>query len=343
MKILHITDFHHRHDSRLFYSTARKISNGLVKNNYFVSEISERDSSRNLLNYRKIDNIIKKSIYNLNPDLIIIAHSSKISLETLQFIKKNNKHLKIIQWFVDSLTKKGPDFFHNSKTFIRYIEHLDHSFITTSLDVLDFDNKLKKKISYIPNPSDDSIDNLKLDQNNNQIFDLFFAMSHGQHRGILKKNFIDHREFFLKKIIDKNPNIIFDLYGFNKENPIWGNNFFNKLSQSKMALNLSRGRSVKYYSSDRISSLISNGITTFIDRKTELDDFFNDNEVVFYNNINDFSESLNFLKNNDKKRKEIGRNGRLKYKKYFNNKTVTRFMVEKTFNIKFSENYYWLK
>lgn len=343
MKILHITDFHYRHESRLFYSSARKISNGLIKNNYFVSEISERDNSRNLLNYRNIDNIIKKSVHNLNPDLIIIAHSSKISLETLQFIKKNNKHLKIIQWFVDSLTKNGPDFVHNCKTFMRYIEHLDHSFLTTAVDILNFDNKVKKKISYIPNPSDDSIDNLKLDQNNNQIFDLFFAMSHGQHRGILKKNFIDSREFFLRKIIDKNPNIIFDLYGLNKENPIWGNNFFNKLSLSKMALNLSRGRSAKYYSSDRISSLIPNGITTFIDRKTKLDDFFNDNEVVFYNNINDFSESLNFLKNNDKKRKEIGRNGRLKYKKYFNNKTVTRFMVEKTFNIKFSENYYWLK
>ena len=149
---------------------------------------------------------------------------------------------------------------------MRYIEHLDHSFLTTAVDILNFDNKVKKKISYIPNPSDDSIDNLKLDQNNNQIFDLFFAMSHGQHRGILKKNFIDSREFFLRKIIDKNPNIIFDLYGLNKENPIWGNNFFNKLSLSKMALNLSRGRSAKYYSSDRISSLIPNGITTFIDR-----------------------------------------------------------------------------
>ena len=43
MKILHITDFHYRHNSRLFYSTAKKINNGFIKNNNFVSEISERD------------------------------------------------------------------------------------------------------------------------------------------------------------------------------------------------------------------------------------------------------------------------------------------------------------
>jgi hypothetical protein len=44
MKILHVTDFHYRHNSRLFYSTARKLNNGFIKNNNYVSEISERDT-----------------------------------------------------------------------------------------------------------------------------------------------------------------------------------------------------------------------------------------------------------------------------------------------------------
>jgi spore maturation protein CgeB len=140
----------------------------------------------------------------------------------------------------------------------------------------------------------------------------------------------------------KIPNVVCDLYGLNKINPIWGDDYFKKLAQSKMALNLSRGKAVKYYSSDRISSLIPNGITTFIDIKTNLNNFFNDNEVVFYKNINDLAESINYLKINDKKRREIGRNGRIKYQKYFNNQLVTNFMVEKTFNLKFSQNYQWI-
>jgi spore maturation protein CgeB len=88
--------------------------------------------------------------------------------------------------------------------------------------------------------------------------------------------------------------------------------------------------------------LVLNGITTFVDIKTNLNCFFNDNEVVFYKNINDLAESINYFKANDKKRREIGRNGRIKYHKIFNNKLVTNFMTEKVFNLKFSKNYQWI-
>ena len=37
-----------------------------------------------------------------------------------------------------------------------------------------------------------------------------------------------------------------------------------------MALNLSRGKPIKYTSSNRIASLIGNGIYTFIDKKTQI-------------------------------------------------------------------------
>ena len=71
-----------------------------------------------------------------------------------------------------------------------------------------------------------------------------------------------------------------------------------------MGLNLSRTNSVKYYTSNRISSLIGNGLMTFIDIRTQLNDFFNDNEVVFYKNINDLVQKLNFYKNNENQRKK---------------------------------------
>jgi hypothetical protein len=84
-----------------------------------------------------------------------------------------------------------------------------------------------------------------------------------------------------------------------------------------MALNLSRGLPFKWYSSDRISSFIPNGITTFIDRATKLDDFFSDDEVVFYKNINELGNQIIELKNNDKKRRRIGEKGRIKYNNLF--------------------------
>ena len=41
----------------------------------------------------------------------------------------------------------------------------------------------------------------------------------------------------------------------NKAQPIWGDDFLNKISKSSMGLNLSRGSPVKYYSSDRLLNL----------------------------------------------------------------------------------------
>ena len=35
-------------------------------------------------------------------------------------------------------------------------------------------------------------------KNKNFVYDIFFAMSHGVHRGVLKKGKIDNREFFIQ-------------------------------------------------------------------------------------------------------------------------------------------------
>ncbi len=53
LKILHITDFHQRHSSRLYYSTARKVNNGFIRNNFYVNELSERDFEKKLLFFDK--------------------------------------------------------------------------------------------------------------------------------------------------------------------------------------------------------------------------------------------------------------------------------------------------
>ena len=61
-----------------------------------------------------------------------------------------------------------------------------------------------------------------------------------------------------------------------------------------MGLNLSRGLPTKYYSSNRIASLIGNGLMTFIDKRTNLNEIFNSKEVVFYGSIDDLSSKIRF-------------------------------------------------
>ena len=122
--------------------------------------------------------------------------------------------------------------------------------------------------------------------------DVFFALRHGVHRGKLKSGKEDDRIVFLDKLQKITPNVKFDLYGINNIQPIWADHYFKTISNAKMGLNLSRGDAIKYYSSDRITQIIGNGLVCLIDEKTEYRDFFSDKEMVFYKNINELSEKI---------------------------------------------------
>ena len=106
-----------------------------------------------------------------------------------------------------------------------------------------------------------------------------------------------------------------------------------------MGLNLSRGDPVKYYSSDRIAQLLGNGLLTFIDKKTEFNNFLNKNEIVTYDDINDLTKKILKYTNNDTLRRRISKKGRDKYFKYFNSTIIAEFIINKTYNI--DKKYYW--
>ena len=125
--------------------------------------------------------------------------------------------------------------------------------------------------------------------------------------------------------------------------PIWADQYFKNISNSKMGLNLSRGTPIKYYSSDRITQIIGNGLVTLIDEKTNYNDFFDKSEMVFYKNISDLSEKIERISADEKLRKSIGKKGKMKYMKHFNSTMVANFIINKTFNINNKTKYLWHK
>ena len=95
-----------------------------------------------------------------------------------------------------------------------------------------------------------------------------------------------------------------------------------------MGLNLSRGLPTKYYSSNRIASLMGNGLLTFVDIKTQFNEIFKSNELIFYENINDLSDKIKFYAKNDEVRKKIASNGKKKYFKLFNETNITKYILD---------------
>ena len=343
LKIIHITNFNRRFNGRLHYNTGMRLNNGFVRLGHNVLAISDRDivhenkKISDLNGKKSLQNIIIKNSTNFKADCIVLGHADAVTGKTLEIIKEKNKNIKICQWFLDPLGKKGPDYLKNNQRIFNIVNHMDATFLTTCPSVLP--TKINNSF-FIPNPSDPSFEILKNYENNCQN-DVFFAMSHGVHRGELKKGKFDKREIILNKVIKKSKDIIFDIYGMNNIQPIWGNDFIKAISNSSMAINLSRGEPVKYYSSDRIAQLMGNGLLTFIDQKTCFNDFFSKNEVIFYKNLDDLSYKLNKFKRDRKVAKKIAKNGRDAYLKKFNSMIVADFILSKTLDYKSKYKFSW--
>lgn len=346
LRILHITNFNERLDGRLFFNTGRRINNGFIRLGHSVLGFSDRDIQKyyksfgDLKGAKTLNDKLKKTCYNYKPDLIVLGHADLISADQISELREDYPNTRFGQWFLDPLNKKGPDYERNKKRILDKISVVDASFLTTSPDALSF---LKgKKSFYIPNPADNSFETLNNYEHPCNI-DVFFALSHGVHRGVLKSGKTDDRITFLNKLVSQTPDIKFDLYGINKIQPIWADHYFKTIQNAKMGLNLSRGDAIKYYSSDRITQIIGNGLVCLIDEKTEYNNFFNTNEMVFYKNANDLSEKIIKVSKDEKLRKKIAMNGKIKYMKYFNSDLVAQYIIEKTLNINSKSKNYWEK
>ena len=345
LRILHITNFNERLDGRLFFNTGRRINNGFIRLGHSVLGFSDRDiqkyykSFSDIKGAKTLNDKLKKTCYNYKPDLIIMGHADLISSQQISELKDDYPNVRVGQWFLDPLNKNGPDFERNKERIMDKIEVVDASFLTTSPSALSFLPK-NNNIHYIPNPGDKSFEVLNNYKKSCNV-DVFFALSHGVHRGVLKVGKIDDRVNFVNNLIKKTPDVKFDIYGLNKVQPIWADHYFKTIANAKMGLNLSRGDAIKYYSSDRITQIIGNGLACLIDEKTEYRDFFNDNEMVFYKNLNDLSEKILKIAQDEKLRKSIAEKGKDKYMKYFNSSLVAEFIIKKTLNITSKNKFFW--
>ena len=151
-------------------------------------------------------------------------------------------------------------------------------------------------------------------------------MSHGVNRGELKKGKFDDREKVLK-FIKQHKGIKTNFFGYDGIQPVWNKSFYDELSKCSMALNLSRGRPIKHYSSNRIASYIANGLLTFINKKSNFSDFFTSKELVFYDSEKDLVKKIIFYKNNPKLLKQIAKRGYQKYHNKFNTKKITKYIL----------------
>ena len=292
-----------------------------ISDRYFLK--SNRSFFKPLNPINKFNEKILNTLKNFSPNVLMIGHVFNIDNKIFEYCKKNN--IKIISWYIDSIS---PEFLkkESKQNFFKNLELVDLCFITSSPKIFK-KHKYFNKMKFIPNPVDIAMDSYRNYLSKDLEYDLFLAISHGQNRGILKKGKSDERENFINDVIYELPQNKFARFGINNFEPVWGSNYYHYLSKSKMAINISRGSYQNMYSSDRISSLIGNGLMVFISEKTNFKNLFSSNEVVYYKNKKDLIKKIRYYSQNDSKRSKIAKLGYQKYHKHMNNVLITKYMI----------------
>jgi len=342
LKILHISNFGIKNDHRLFnLSIAKKISNGFIRNGHDVINFDYRNHNEGLILKNSLDKKITSITNNYRPDLILFGHNNSLSRTTIISLKQKFR-VKIALWYEDHVMKGDPSYRRNLDLIEKNNDLIDNYFITTSPDIIK--TKISKnKLNFLPIPVDPNIENGKFYEIKKDK-DLFFALSHGVNFGKLKKNTFDERSKFVDKLIaHSNNRINFNILGLYNEEPKWNYDFTKELMICKTALNLSRGGPNKYASSNRIASLMGNGVLPFIHTKVMYQDFFDDDEIVIYNDHKDLINKLIQIIEKPRELKQRSIKSKKSYFNYFQNNIIADFILNRIFGMKKKYKYVWSK
>ena len=200
-------------------------------------------------------------------------------------------------------------------------------------------------MAFVPNIVDKSIDWPECFNDTNQENDVFWALR------ALSGSYAGDPRIEIPLFLEKNA-IKIDYYGMNKRPLLYNADYYKKISNSKMGLNINIGRSdintvpnkedLYLYSSDRISHYTGSGLLTFTPRDNNLYELYKENEeLIFFDSQEDLLDKIKYFQEHDKERQRIAKNGWLKAHNCFNEKLITQYVVETTFDQKQDKEYDW--
>ena len=343
MKILHIANFNLLKTSGCSQNSMQvKLTNGLIRAGHTVVTYSDRDLCRlmgltgrmNFWGRKKINKHLVKFACNICPDIIMLGHADTIMTETLKEIKKRLPSVKVIDWNVDNITQVPSADARLNQDAAFTVQKLknkqavsDLILVTTadkrSLQQLKTDKNI---VAFMPNIVDKSIETGRAFECEQTSYDFLFAAT-----PTLTREFCGHFESVDKiaeNIMMQVPSLK-PLYAGVMGTPKIHADVYQKACEScAMGLSLSHLNSVYLYQSDRLAHLIGNGVLTFLDSASGYRDFFNDNEIAFYETPEELYQKILYYKVNPLKRMQVAKAGHDKYVSLFNEVTVAKYIID---------------
>lgn len=348
MRVLIVGNAGERYFGERYYGVERKLANGFTRNDHMVTFFSDRDVAKTGTIFRS--SRAGRGVANANflkfaktfePHLIVTAHSSLITTDTFLESKALAFKPRLAAVCVDPLFRTVNVGFLKDRA-----RAMDATFVTTAGEALARFSTPNHVTSFIPNPVDASIETGRAFERSDQAFDLFFAANAGGDDPS------DARRA-TPRLIAAHPEIKFDLRGFEGRPPAFGVEYFRRLDDARMALNINSDRAedakvrapaeeLYLYNSDRISQLMGCGLLTLSFRVNKLMELFDeDKEMVFVDGPEDMPAAVLKYKRDDSARRAIAEAGWRKSHALFNERLVARYIEDVAFQRPPSGGYSW--
>lgn len=320
MKIVHVSNFTTKWNGDNYFTIPYKLNNGLTRLGHNVFSVCDRDIADSLLfgiraaGRAYANRKLRAICEHVRPDFLLLGHCTLIAPQTIESIRRLIPGLHIAHWNCDPL------FFADNMARLKALAPLaDATFVTTAGPLMQSIAEGGRRVAFMPNPVDTSIDTLRAFEMDALPFDLVFMGSPVAERAAL-----------CDSIRERLPELKFETRGFGGAPPVSGARLFDFLAQSRMGLSLSRRDDVPLYASDRMSIMMGNGLLTFVDRRTGFESLFSPDELVLFEGVDELVDRLRALKADDAARKRIAFNGWRKIHEIFSETRVAQWIVDVT-------------
>ncbi len=335
MNILYVGSCQGFREAGRSYYIPKKLVNGFTRNGHNVYVFNDRDFARfaNIFRSRKwgiapMNRKLLEICEDFAPDLIVLGHCEMVSNETLNAIRDICLGVKIVYRNVDPLIHT-----QNVKDIKRRVGVVDGIFITTAGESLRQFESDGGFVAFMPNPVDRAVDTVRSFEQDCS-HDLFFA------GGSLGER--DERRELVKSLRSKRPDLRFSVHGGGLNNDyLFGKAYMKRLSESKMGLCLNRTYDYHWYSSDRMSQYMGNGLVTLLRRGTGFEEYFGEEDLAYYADEEELLRKIDAFLSDDALRRRVAENGWRKIHEAFSAEKVTQYILDMTYGDKPSFDCCW--
>ena len=187
-----------------------------------------------------------------------------------------------------------------------------------------------KKLGFMPNPVDYSIESGHNHERRDLPFDLFYACGNEERPLGLRSR--DDRQGGAGDDRSPHPRNSHPVAGRARRAQFRRRQVSARAEFAAIGLNLSRRNDIYLYTSDRLAHMAGNGLAVMLESANGYQEFLPEGEFVYFGDFDEMIEKLRRLIADPDYRQRVAAAGRRRYHDLFNEQAVARYLVDVAFD-----------